>query len=1058
MLEIKNICKQYKTDSYVQNALNNVSVSFRDNEFASILGPSGSGKTTLLNIIGGLDKYDKGDLIINGVSTKDYDDRDWDTYRNHRIGFIFQSYNLIAHQSILNNVELALTLAGISKTERRERAIEALEKVGLKEHINKKPNQLSGGQMQRVAIARALVNNPDILLADEPTGALDTKTSVQIMELLKEVAKDKLVIMVTHNPELAKKYSTRIIELKDGIIKSDSNPCKPKDKIKQNINKIKRTTMSFATALNLSFNNLMVKKKRTLLVAFAGSIGIIGIALILSLSNGFQIYIDKLQEDTLSSYPLTITTEHSDLTDMILSMAMDNTDEKTTGIINEKQYISSMFGSVESNDLKSFKGYIDENYSQISKDVSSIKYTYSVSPLVYTKDANGKYAKINPSDIFSSLSTGTTMLNFSSVFNQMVDDIDSLEQDYDVLSGRWPSEYNEMIIVLSNQYTIPDLLVYSLGLRSTEELTNLINDIMVGNDVNINNEAMSFTYEDLMNINMKLVNPSDLYKYNSKYNVYEDMSDDQDYIKNIYNKSEDLKIVGIVAPKEGVTSMALTSGVAYTSKLINHIIEVASNSTLVQKQLENTSIDVFTNKNFNDKSNTSINFEDMISIDKNMLSTAFGINLNENDINKITSNYISKIESSITTDTSNTNQEINDNFDNIYNGFIEWYINNSKETINDKLVISLNNIENYINEYLELNSTLDTIKELETKYYIPSSVYTDAYKGLLVSFMNSYIVSYYASDNSLTTDSNNPVGLFNKELINSSYEVFKNNSVVIGTLNKISQGMTEAVMRKNILTNVGNLSSELVKSVANSFNVDETKIASAFKFNMNEAELTRLISSLSSSSNVSNSETNLISLGYQDIENPTMISLYFNSFEGKDNVLKFIDDYNNKVKETEEEEKIINYTDTTGILMNSVKTIVDSVSYVLIAFVSISLIVSSIMIGIITYISVLERTKEIGILRAIGASKKNISSIFNAETFIIGLASGILGIGISLILLIFINMIIHNLTGNMDITAILPISGAIILIILSVILTLIGGLIPSKIASKKDPVEALRTE
>lgn len=1056
MLEIRNICKQYRTDALVQNALDNVSVCFRDNEFASILGPSGSGKTTLLNIIGGLDKYDSGDLIINGVSTKDFNDRDWDTYRNHRIGFIFQSYNLIIHQSILSNVELALTLAGISKSERRERAMEALDKVGLKDHVNKKPNQLSGGQMQRVAIARALVNNPDILLADEPTGALDTKTSVQIMELLKEVAKDKLVIMVTHNPELAKEYSTRIIELKDGVIKSDSNPCKLKDKIKKNVMKVKKTSMSFVTALNLSFNNLMVKKKRTLLVSFAGSIGIIGIALILSLSNGFQIYIDKLQDDTLSSYPLTITSEHSDLTDMILSMALDSSDVRDDGVIYEKQYISNMFGSVEANDLKSFKGYIDDNYDLISSDVSSIKYSYSVSPLVYTKDASGKYAKINPSDVFSSLVISNTMSSFSSVFNQMVDDIDSLEKDYDVLTGRWPSEYNEMIIVLSNRYTIPDLLVYSLGLRSTDELGQIINDVMAGNEVSISNEAMSFSYDDLMNIEMKLVNASDLYKYNSKYKVYEDMSDDQEYIKDVYNKSEDLKIVGIVAPKDGVSSMALSSGVAYTSRLVNHVIELASDSSLVKKQLDNSSVDVFTNKSFDDKSDSGINFDDMISIDKDMLSSAFGINLSESDISKITSNYIGKIQSSISADTSGASEDLSNNFDRVFNGFVSWYIDSSKELSGDNLVISLNNIDSYLSEYLGLDSSLEIINDLD-KYYIPSSVYVDAYKGLLVSFMNSYVVSYYASDSSLSVDSSNPVALFSSDLINSSYDVFKSNSVVVGTFSKISQGMVEAVMQKNILSNVGELSSELVKSVASSFNVDEAKIASAFKFNMDEVELSRLMSSLSGST-VSNCDSNLVSLGYQDIESPTMISLYFNSFDGKENVLRFIDDYNSNVKSSGDDDKIINYTDTTGILMSSVKTIVDSVSYVLIAFVSISLVVSSIMIGIITYISVLERTKEIGILRAIGASKKNISSIFNAETFIIGLVSGILGIGISLFLLIFINIIIHNLTGNMDITAVLPVVGGVVLVILSVVLTLIGGLIPSKIASKKDPVEALRTE
>ena len=524
MLEIKNICKEYKVDNYTQKALDNVNVNFRDNEFASILGPSGSGKTTLLNIIGGLDKYDSGDLIINGVSTKNYNDRDWDTYRNHKIGFIFQSYNLIGHQTILSNVELALTLAGISKAERRKRAIEALDKVGLKDHINKRPNQLSGGQMQRVAIARALINNPDILLADEPTGALDSVTSVQIMELLKEVAKDKLVIMVTHNPELAKKYSTRIIELKDGKIISDNNSCKDKSKISKRLDNVKKTSMSFITALSLSFNNLMIKKKRTLLVSFASSIGIIGIALILGLSTGFQNYIDKLQEDTLASYPLTITTEHSDLTNMLLTMVSDDSDNDGDKVI-EKQYISSMFGNVKSNDLKTFKGYIDKNYDLIKNDISTIKYSYNVEPLIYTKDVTNKITKINPSEIFSSFGA-SSMYSFSSVFNQMIDDISSLEKDYNVLAGSWPKNYNEMVIVLSSKNTISDLLVYSLGLRDSSELNNMIKDIMAGKEVNIKNDPMEFTYEDLMNVKLKLINPSDMYKYNSKYKVYEDLSED----------------------------------------------------------------------------------------------------------------------------------------------------------------------------------------------------------------------------------------------------------------------------------------------------------------------------------------------------------------------------------------------------------------------------------------------------------------------------------------------------------------------------------------------------
>ena len=1059
MLEIKNICKDYKVDNYTQKALDNVNVNFRDNEFASILGPSGSGKTTLLNIIGGLDKYDSGDLIINGVSTKNYNDRDWDTYRNHKIGFIFQSYNLIGHQTILSNVELALTLAGISKAERRKRAIEALDKVGLKDHINKRPNQLSGGQMQRVAIARALINNPDILLADEPTGALDSVTSVQIMELLKEVAKDKLVIMVTHNPELAKKYSTRIIELKDGKIISDNNSCKEKSKISKKLDNVKKTSMSFITALSLSFNNLMIKKKRTLLVSFASSIGIIGIALILGLSTGFQNYIDKLQEDTLASYPLTITTEHGDLTNMLLTMVSDDSDNDGDKVI-EKQYISSMFGNVKSNDLKTFKGYIDKNYDLIKNDISTIKYSYNVEPLIYAKDVTNKITKINPSDMFSSFGT-SSMYSFSSVFNQMIDDISSLEKDYNVLAGSWPKNYNEMVIVLSSKNTISDLLVYSLGLRDSSELNNMIKDIMAGKEVNIKNDPMEFTYEDLMNVKLKLINPSDMYKYNSKYKVYEDLSEDSDYVKKIYDSAEELKIVGVVAPNSSNSSMSLMAGVAYPSSLTKHIIELASESEIVKKQLENENIDVFTNKAFDSKkSNTNINFEDMISIDKDMLQSAFGINLDENKLKNMTSGYTKKIEESISTDNSSALNDFNKVLNDIMNGFINDYDSNPKEMVTkDDIVykvISLSKVSDYVNEYINNDGVTNNLSELEKNYYVPSNVFKDTYKGLLLAFLNSYIGSYSANDSSFNDGTEIRV-LFNKDLINSSLEIFLKSSVVSLTGSKMADGMLEAKMKVNILTTVGELSNNLVKDVASSFNVDQDKIAKAFKFNLSEQELSRLMNAFSSNE-MGSASTNLSSLGYQDIENPSMISLYFNSFDSKENVLKFIDNYNEQVKNNNEEEKVINYTDTTGILMKSVKKIVDSVSYVLIAFVSISLIVSSIMIGIITYISVLERTKEIGILRAIGASKKNISSIFNAETFIIGLLSGTIGIGISLFLLVFINQLIHKLTGNPDITAVLPLISSIILICLSVVLTLIGGLIPSRIASKKDPVEALRTE
>ena len=611
MIEIKNISKIYKTEGYEQKALDKVSVNFRKHEFASILGPSGSGKTTFLNIIGGLDEYTSGDIIVNEISTKKFKDRDWDSYRNHRVGFIFQSYNLIGHQTVLKNVELALTLSGISKNERKKRAIEALKEVGLEKHINKKPNQLSGGQMQRVAIARALINDPEIILADEPTGALDSDTSLQIMEILKKISENKLVIMVTHNPDLAKDYSSRIINIKDGKITSDSNPydgkINTKEEAKDKQNKTKKTKMSFLTALSLSFNNLMTKKARTILVAFAGSIGIIGIALILAVSTGFQNYVDSIQEDTLTSYPLMITQESADLTSMLLSMRSGNGKPNNSNEVKEQQYISSMLSSVSTNDLKSFKEYITKNESKIKNDVSNIQYSYSVDPNIYTIDATNKLVRINPSNLFSKMMGDSSILSsyskMTSIFSEMVDNRDEIMQDYDVLAGRWPEKYDEMLIVLSEPNSISDLLVYSLGLRDTEELTKMVTSIMSGEAVDIHNDPLTLTYEDLMNVDLRLIMASDTYQYNTKYNVYEDMTQDTAYMQKLYDKATKLKIVGIVSPKEGVTSMALNPGVLYTSSLIDYLIDYAKDTEVVKKQLSNSDTDIFSGNKFDSKKN-----------------------------------------------------------------------------------------------------------------------------------------------------------------------------------------------------------------------------------------------------------------------------------------------------------------------------------------------------------------------------------------------------------------------------------------------------------------------
>ena len=1065
MLELKKISKTYNTNNFKQTALNNVSISFREQEFAAILGPSGSGKTTLLNIIGGLDKYDSGDLIINNVSTKLYKDRDFDTYRNYRVGFVFQNYNLISHQSILSNVELALTLGGVSKEERKIRAIEALTKVGLKDHIYKKPNQLSGGQMQRVSIARALVNDPDIILADEPTGALDSNTSVQIMELLKEVSKTKLVIMVTHNPELAKNYATRIINIKDGKVVDDTNPYKDvKSKIIEE-DFTKRTSMSLLTAFSLSFNNLMTKKGRTMLVSLAGSIGIIGIALIMSLSNGFQNYINSIQEDTLSSYPLSITSEQADMTSLFLSMMDKGDSDDKSNKVHEKQYITSMFGSVSKNNLKSFKDYYEKNKLLLKDDISSVKYSYNVTPNIYTLDSKNKVSKLNPSSLMTSMyssSVASTYQSFSSVFNEMIDNMDKLESQYDVLKGTWPSQYDEMVIVLPNKNTISDLLVYSLGIRDYNELNDMVTKLMSGEKVNINNKPYDFTYDELMNIKLKLILPYEIYKYNSKYNIYEDMSDNEEYMKNLYDKALNIKIVGIVTLKDGINSMSLNPGIAYTKELTNYLIDKSKNSDIVKKQLSNKDIDVFSNKKFDDDNNKSnINFEELIKVDTNMLKNAFNVDIDENTIKNNTNNTISKISSSITTDTSKAKKDflsvLNTLLDNLLTDYIKNPLKTSKLLNNEEVaILEMNDIETIVNNFMNNENTIKILKELENNYIIPYDIFNSTYTNLLKGFLTSYITLYNQNDSSFTTDPNNMASPITNEVINQSINLYVNSSVIISTSDMMASKMTEAVMQKTILSEVGNLTNNLISTFSKAFNVDEKKIASAFKFNLTEEELKRIMTSFASNSEKTYSN-NLINLGYQDIDDPTMISFYFNSFDSKENFIDFVDKYNDKVKNNGNDEDEIKYTDTTGILMSSVKKVVNTVSYVLIAFVSISLIVSSIMIAIITYISVLERTKEIGILRAVGASKKDIAHVFNAETFIEGFISGILGIGVTLILCIPINIIINNLINVKNI-ATLPLYGGIGLILLSVILTLIAGIIPSNMASKKDPVEALRTE
>ncbi|MBQ8043011.1 MAG: ABC transporter ATP-binding protein/permease [Clostridia bacterium] len=1053
MLQIKNISKKYTTGELVQIALNDVSLNFRNNEFVSILGPSGSGKTTLLNIVGGLDRYDSGDLIINNVSTKDYKDRDWDSYRNHTVGFVFQSYNLIPHQTVLANVELALTIGGISKAERKKRALEALDKVGLKDQAHKKPNQMSGGQMQRVAIARALVNNPDILLADEPTGALDTETSVQVMELLKEVAKDRLVIMVTHNPELAETYSTRIVKLRDGKIIDDSNPfiVDEKKREKPKYKNLGKASMSIMTALSLSFNNLLTKKGRTILTAFAGSIGIIGIALILSLSTGFQNYIDKIQEDTLTSYPLTITAETADATSMMLSMVPNGEGETKEGVVKENQNFTNMFAKIGENDLTTFKYYLEDDSKQVDSMVSLTQYKYSINPLIYTKNVNNEVTKLNPSEILAAMYGDSIMSMASSnvsVFTEMIDDESMLLSQYKMLKGRWPKEYNEVILMLPSENEVSDLLLYSLGLRDAEELEDMITAIMEGKATENTKEPLELTYDELMQIPLKLINASDTYKYNSKYKVYEDMTDDEKFMENVYNNALSLNIVGIVAPKDSSNASNLTSGVLYKKELTEYVIDQAANSEIVKKQLENKNINVFSNKYFDDEEKESgLDFDDMISIDTDMLSSAFGVKIDEETISKMTEGYMGEISSAITTDTTKAEKAFTDTLTSLTKGLLNSYIDKSE--IVGMATLKLSEVPSIVNEYMESTEAITLLGKLEADYVIPKETFATMYTQLITGFLQQYVTM-------MDKSSADPTAMLVKDAVDTMTAAFTTQEMITTTAKTMAGKMTEATMQKTILTSVGELSAKLMSSMANAFNVDENKIAKAFKFEMDEDEMKRLFQAMTTTTTKS-ADSNLISLGYQNIDEPTSISFYFKDFESKERFIDFLDEYNDKM-EKEDDEKVIKYTDITGILMSSVKVIVDSVSYVLIAFVSISLIVSSIMIGIITYISVLERTKEIGVLRAIGASKKNISSIFNAETFIVGLFAGLLGIGVSLLLLFPINSVIHAVTNNMNITAVLPTEGAIVLVILSVILTLIGGLIPSKQAAKKDPVLALRSE
>lgn len=1020
MLEIRGVTKVYVTGGLEHKALNRVSVNFRTSEFVAILGPSGSGKTTLLNIIGGLDHYTTGDLKINEISTKKFRDKDWDAYRNHRIGFVFQNYNLIPHQTVLANVKLALTLSGISKREAARRARKALEDVGLKDQINKLPGQLSGGQMQRVAIARALVNDPDILLADEPTGALDSDTSVQIMELLKKIARDKLVVMVTHNPELADRYATRVVTLRDGKITSDSNPYD--GKIKTNLDtaaaakKQHKTRMSFVTALALSLKNLLTKKGRTVLVAFAGSIGIIGIALILAVSTGFQNYIDTIEHDTLTSYPLTLMKESTNVTGILLNLTGNADGEVTDGKIRENQVLTSSLGNVTQNDLMSFMNYYDGRKDELGKDVRLVEYEYNIDPMIYTVDATGELAKLNPSSLFSTILGSNSLLNsysnLTSVFRQY--DAANLQSDTELLAGRYPENYNEMVVFLPNPGEISEMLTYSLGFHDTDELSDIITSIMGGESVEIKNEPLILTYDDLMNVDLRLVYAADTYKYNEKYGVYEDMSGDASFMQNVYDKkSEPLKIVGVVTMQDGL--MAVGSGVLYLPSLTTHIIEKSGQMEIVKKQIAEPSIDIFSGTKFGEKQNNfDFEFSDLVRVDEGKLASAIRMDLDQNAISATVQKYLQEISDEVTADISPIQTKLTERLDTLKAAYTEWMMAKMHEPDFDPTKMA---------EYLDEFMAEQDFGEFTQEYGELSDMldFRAIFKGFL-------------------------------QLTLAGMDETANQAVEALAIN-----LTEITMKKEISGKVIGLTSYLTSSFADSFRVDQDALIGAFELNFSEEELARVVTAMFNESEATYN-TNLALLGYQELDDPMEIAFYFSSFDGKTRFMEFLDNYNELMRDYGQDDKVIEYSDTTGVLMSSVKVIVDAVSYVLIAFVSISLIVSSIMIGIITYISVYERTKEIGILRAIGASKRNISSIFNAETFIVGLLSGLFGIGISYLLIPIINAVLHHFVGDIPLNATLVPVSALILVGLSVVLTLIGGLIPASAAAKKDPVEALRSE
>ena len=1061
MIELKNVTKQYAAGDNTVEALKGISIAFRACEFVSILGPSGGGKTTLLNIVGGLDHYTDGDLIINGTSTKDFKDREWDSYRNHTVGFVFQSYNLIPHQSVLANVELALTLSGVSRSQRRAMAIESLEAVGLGDQINKNPNQLSGGQMQRVAIARALVNNPDVILADEPTGALDTQTSVQVMDILKKVAQQRLVIMVTHNPDLAKQYSTRIVNLIDGQIVGDSNPYQEApitDAEAENAKLSKKPSMSIFTAFVLSLNNLLSKKGRTILTALAGSIGIIGIALIMALSTGVNQYIEDVETQTLSSYPLTINTSSIDLTSMMTSTMTGGTTgnvETTEGVLTENKVIGDMFATVASNDLKDFKEYLEANQEVVDRDALAVQYGYSLTPQIYKYDTTGGAVRLNPSTAFSSITSlmGSSTYSYSSLYQEMVDDDDMLQDQYKVVAGHWPQKYDEVVLILNKEGVIADLVEYMIGLRDQDELAEMMKVAQNGGTYEVpdSDHTFTYTYDEILNLKFKLVNGSDYYKYNSQYEVWEDMSDDESYLKDLVNSGLTLNVVGIIVPADGSTLSSLTSGIGYTKELTDYMISYSSKTEITKQQLANENTNVFNGLSFEESNGAQnakdvIDLQDFFTIDQDKIAKAFGSKVSADDISKLVSGYISSTIGSISISTDTAYNDMLNLMKQLNTGLLGSILNGA-----DSGSVDTANAASIAGSYIASASAQTLITGLLDSYQVPATAQstfsaglTAVYSGFAAQFLGSGIIpDPFVSGNVATY-----AGIFNT----SAADSFKT------TTADIAQQLTEIKIKMSVSSSMAGMASDLSTTIGGGITVDADAFAAAINIDMDEDTLTRVITSYVNSGSNTTYSANLAKLGYADAQRPTVINIYLKDFNAKEDFMDFVDAYNDSMNNSGHSEKAIKYTDIAGSIISSVKTIVDVISYVLIAFVAISLVVSSIMIGIITYISVLERTKEIGLLRAMGASKHDVTNVFNAETFIEGLTAGVMGVVISALLCIPISLIVRHVTGINSLTASLPLANALFLVLISVALTLIAGSIPARMAAKKDPVTALRTE